>query len=126
MPKRRQPKKPPPARELVVCVLNEPNALSDVLTALVEAGAGTGTVIESQGVGRILSRDVPVFAGFRHLFEGSKPFNHTIFTVVDDPEVRDRVFALVQDVLAEVEGHSKGIVFAVPVSAFARLSAEEA
>jgi nitrogen regulatory protein P-II 1 len=126
MPERRKTKARAAARELVVCVLNEPDALHDVLTALLEAGAGSGTVIESQGMGRILSQDVPVFAGFRHLFEGSKPFNHTIFAVVDDSAVTERIFALLQDVLAGVAGPSKGIVFAVPVSAFARLSAEEA
>ena len=107
---------------MVICVLNEPNYLHDVLAAFLEAGATTSTVIESQGMGRILSHDVPIFAGFRHLFAGSKPFNHTIFAVVDNRKVVARIVELVRDVLADVEEESKGIVFSLPVSSFAKLS----
>lgn len=111
-------------RELLFCVLNEPDYLHEVLTAFVEAGV-TGTVIESQGVGRILSQDMPIFAGFRHLFEGSKPFNHTILAVVENPEVTERITRLVREVLREVEEESKGVLFSVPVNAFARLDEDD-
>lgn len=120
------PKAPPKGgMEMVICVLNEPDHLHDVLTALVEAEVPTSTVIESQGMARILSQEVPIFAGFRHLFEGSKPFNHTIFTVVPDSKVTKRVIALLQDVLADLEGEAKGVVFSLPVNAFARLTKDK-
>ncbi|MDH4246233.1 MAG: P-II family nitrogen regulator [Deltaproteobacteria bacterium] len=111
-------------REMLICVLNEPDCLHEVLTALVEAGVPSSTVIETQGMGRILSQDVPIFAGFRHLFAGSKPFNNTIFAVVDGPEVTRRVITLLQDVLSDVAGSAKGIVFSLPVSQFASLNKE--
>lgn len=109
-------------REMVVCVLNEPEYLHDVLTAFVEAGCTTATVLESQGMGRIISQDVPIFAGFRHLFAGSKPYNYTIFAVVDDAALVQRLVRVVRDVLSEVQEEAKGILFTVPVSSFARLS----
>ena len=109
------------ARELVICVLNEPEYLNDVLTAFVEAGCTTATVLESQGLGRIISQDVPIFAGFRHLFAGSKPYNYTLFAVVEDPRLVQRILTLVREVLAEVEETSKGVLFTLPVSAFHRL-----
>jgi len=112
-------------RELVICVLNEPDYLHAVLTAMVEAGVPTSTVIESQGMGRILSQEVPIFAGFRNLFEGSKPFNHTIFAVVDNNKMTREVTALIQEVLSEVEESSKGVIFSLPVSFFARLALPE-
>ena len=112
------------SREMLICVLNEPDCLHDVLTAMVEGGVPSSTVIETQGMGRILSQDMPIFAGFRHLFAGSKPFNHTIFAVVDSPEVTRKVISLLQDVLADVEGSAKGIVFSLPVSQFASLNKE--
>ncbi len=118
MPRRRKRAQ----QSLVICVLNEPEYLHDVLTAFVEAGITTSTVIESQGMGRILSQDVPIFAGFRHLFAGSKPYNHTIFAVVDDEAVVDELARLVQDVLAEVEEEAKGILFSVPVQRYHRLA----
>ena len=110
------------SRQLVICVLNEPDYLHDVLTAFVEAGVQSSTVIDSQGMGRVLSHDIPIFAGFRHLFAGAKPFNHTIFAVVDDASVMTRLTEVVRDVLREVEGQAKGIIFSVPVNAFAKLS----
>ena len=113
------------ARELVICVLNEPEYLNDVITAFVEAGCTTATVLESQGLGRILTQDVPIFAGFRHLFAGSKPYNYTIFAVVDDAEVIRRILRLVREVLAEVEETSKGVLFTLPVSGFHRLGGDE-
>jgi Rad3-related DNA helicase len=109
-------------RVLLVCVLNEPDYLHEVLTAFVEGGVLTSTVIESQGMGRILSQDVPIFAGFRNLFAGSKPFNHTILAVLDDMATAREVTRLVQDVLEEVAETSKGILFTVPVSFFSRLN----
>ena len=112
-------------REMVVCVLNEPEYLHDVLTAFVEAGCTAATVLESQGMGRIISQDVPIFAGFRHLFAGSKPYNFTIFAVVEDPAMVKRILELVRDVLSEVEEVSKGVLFTVPVGSFVRLGSDE-
>lgn len=111
--------------ELVVCVLNQTDALHEVLTAFVEAGVTASTVIESQGMGRILSQEMPVFAGFRQLFAGSRPFNYTIFSVVESGEVTERLIALVRDVLQDTPDEAKGIVFSVPVNAFAHLGSEE-
>lgn len=121
MPSETGPKPDTPARELVVCVLNEPEYLHEVLTAFLEAGCPAATVLESQGMGHIISQDVPIFAGFRHLFAGSKPYNYTIFTVADDPALVPRLLALVRDVLHEVEEEAKGVLFTVPVSSFAHL-----
>ncbi len=113
-------------RELLICVLNEPDFLHDVLTAFLEAEVTSSTVIESQGMGRILSQDVPIFAGFRHLFAGSKPFNHTIFAVVDDHAVTERVIRLVRQVLGDVDSDAKGVIFSLPVASFASLNEERA
>jgi len=71
------------------------------------------TVVESQGMGRIISQDVPIFAGFRHLFAGSKPHNYTIFAVVEDPTLVEHLLELVRDVLDEVEDQAKGILIAL-------------
>ena len=113
-----------PEKEAVFCVLNDSQRLHEVLAAFLEAGVTSATVLESQGMGRILSYDVPIFAGFRHLFAGSKPFNHTIFTVVDDHEITEEIILLVKDVLEDSEDEHKGIIFSVPVGTYLNLSAE--
>lgn len=108
--------------ELLICVLNEPDRLHDVIAAFVEAGVRGGTVVETQGMGRILASDMPIFAGFRHLLSGSRPHNHTIFAVVEDRATVDEVRKLVKDVLAGAAGEHPGIIFSVPVSGFTNLS----
>jgi hypothetical protein len=109
---------------MVICVLNEPGRLHDVLAAFLEAGVRSSTVIESQGMGRILSHDVPLFAGFRQMFQGSKPYNHTIFAVVNGREVAEEIVTLVRDVLEDMKDPHKGIIFTVPVGLFEHLSKE--
>ena len=65
-------------------VINDEDVVRDVLTALMEVGITTATVIESQGMGAIVSEKMPIFAGFRNLWGGASPYNTTIFTVVED------------------------------------------
>jgi hypothetical protein len=89
------------ARELLVLVLNEINLLDDVLSALIEAGINNATVLESQGMGRVLTQDLPIFAGFRHLFAGSKPYNTTILAPCTGVAMRQEVIALLRDVFAQ-------------------------
>ena len=61
--------------------------LHEVIEGLAELGVGGATVVESRGMGNIISQDIPIFAGFRHLLGGSRPFNYTIFSVVPDAEL---------------------------------------
>ena len=112
------------SREMVICVLNEPGRLNDVLMAFLEAGVTSSTVIETQGMGKILASDVPLFAGFRDLFQGSKPFNHTIFAVVDDPSVTEELIVLVKDVLSDMGDEPRGIIFSLPINTFVNLNME--
>jgi len=70
--------------KLVVIVLNNTEHLEDLLTAFLEIGVSGSTVIDSVGMGRILSHDVPIFAGLRSTFPGTSPVNKTILTVTSD------------------------------------------
>ena len=107
--------------ELLICVLNDTDSLHDVVAGLMELGIGGGTVIESQGMGKILSQDIPIFAGFRHLMSGSRPFNYTILSVVDDKEMADDAVRMVRDILSVTSEKHKGVVFTLPVSNFEKL-----
>ena len=107
--------------ELFVCVLNETERLNDVISAFVEVGASGATVIESQGMGRIVASEIPIFAGFRQLMAGARPFNYTIFSVIEKGEVVEELTRILRGVLQEETGEAKGIVFTVPVSGFERL-----
>jgi len=108
--------------ELIICVLNEPAFLDDVLAAFLEADITTATVIESQGMGRLLSQDMPIFASFRHLFAGSKPYSYTIVAPVADGRLIHEIVPLIRDVLADADQTDRGFVFSLPLSTFVNLS----
>ncbi|MDP3920570.1 MAG: hypothetical protein Q8R76_07175 [Candidatus Omnitrophota bacterium] len=48
---------------MLVCILEGKEFLDHVLEGFLEIGISGATVIQSQGMGRILARDVPLFAG---------------------------------------------------------------
>lgn len=106
--------------QLLIIILNNPERLNDVVSGLLEAGVPGGTLIESQGMGQIVSADIPIFAGFRQLMAGAKPFNHTLLSVIPDQSVATEALNIVNDILGEGDSH-QGIIFTLPVEYFAHL-----
>ena len=105
--------------KLLICVLNEADKLNDLMQAMAEHGVSDATVIESQGMGRILSHETPAFAGFRQLFAGDRPFNYTVFSVVQSDEVLERTLQGIEEYLRPVSrGGAHGLAFALPVEEF--------
>jgi nitrogen regulatory protein PII len=102
--------------KLVVFILNREEVLDKVLQAYVEAGVPGATVIDSEGMGRILAHEVPLFAGFRDLLKGSRPHNKTIVSVVEGDETVRRLEQLIERVCGDVAG--TGVLFALPVEHF--------
>ena len=100
--------------KLVVIVLNKIELLEDLLSAFIEIGVSGATVIDSVGMGRILSHDVPIFAGLRSAFPGTSPVNKTILVVTEDAMVTD-ILAVVEDVCGDLQDPGSGLVFVVPV-----------
>jgi nitrogen regulatory protein P-II 1 len=102
-------------------VINEPDILQDVITGLLEEGITTATIIESQGMGRVVMDKMSVFAGFRDLWSGNLGYGHTIFAIIDDEQV-DQVIKAVKDILASEASKSRGVLFTLPVGRFEKLS----
>jgi nitrogen regulatory protein PII len=109
--------------QLLVAVINHAELVDDLLAAFVELGITGATVIDSEGMGHVLSQDVPIFAGVRALRTQSRPANQTVFSVVDDDKV-DQAIALIQEVCGNLDLPGQGIVFTVPVSRVIGLKAE--
>jgi hypothetical protein len=70
--------------KLLVFVLNKEELLEDVLAAYVEAGVSGATILDSEGMGRFLTYEVPLFADFKDFMKGNKPYNKTILSVLPD------------------------------------------
>jgi len=109
--------------QLLVAVINHEEHVDDILAAFVELGITGATVVESKGMGRVLSREVPIFAGLQSLNSRSRAANRTLFCVADDEKV-DAAISLIQDVCGNLSTPGVGIVFTVPVGRVVGLAGE--
>lgn len=100
--------------KLVVIFLNKVEYLEDLLTAFLEIGVSGATVLDSVGMGRIISANVPIFAGLRSAFAGSSPSNKTILAVVEDDLVGEMA-DLLEDVCGSFSEQGSGLMIALPV-----------
>ncbi|MFQ6104959.1 MAG: hypothetical protein ACE5OP_11825 [Candidatus Glassbacteria bacterium] len=101
---------------LLVFVLNREEDLEEVLLGFVEIGIPGATVVDSVGMGRILSHEIPLFAGLRSIIVGTRPSNKTIFTVIPGRNMLDMAMNLIQDTCGNLDEAGSGILFAVPLS----------
>ena len=101
--------------KLLVFVLNDQDKLDDVLAGFVEIGLNGATVVDSVGMGRILSKEVPIFAGFQSLLSGSRPFNKTILAVVDDDTKIPQAIELIEEICGRFNEPGAGIAFTLPL-----------
>jgi len=98
--------------KLLVLFLNKVEKLEEVLEGFVEVGISGATVVDSVGMGHILSEEVPIFAGLRFMFAGNKPHNKTIFSVMRD-EKEEQVIRLLKKILGDLNQPGTGIVFTI-------------
>ena len=108
---------------LLVAVINDPGKLDEILSGFLELGVTGATVINSEGMGHLLSHDIPIFAGLQTLISGSRPQNRTIFSVVPEALV-DPVVALLQEACGNLTSPATGIVFVLPVDRVVGLAPE--
>ena len=109
--------------QLLMAVINEPDKVDEVLSGYLELGITGATVIGSEGMGRLLSHDIPIFGGLQTLLSGSRPMNRMILSVIQDEQV-EGAFALLQEVCGDLESPATGIAFTLPVSRVVGLAPE--
>jgi nitrogen regulatory protein P-II 1 len=110
--------------QLLIAVINEEEKLDEILSGLVELGVTGATIINSEGMGRVISHDIPIFAGLGELASRSRPQNQTIFSLIREEEKVDGVIALLREICGDLEDPGTGIVFTIPVSRAVGLAPE--
>ncbi|CAN5692760.1 hypothetical protein BH23GEM3_BH23GEM3_02130 [soil metagenome] len=110
--------------QLLIAVINHPEKLDEILSGFVELGVTGATIVDSEGMGRVLSADVPIFAGLQALAACSRPQNHTIFSVIREPGKVDEVVHLLQEICGDLDDPATGIVFTLPVNRVVGLAPE--
>lgn len=109
--------------QLLIAVINHVEQVDDILAGFVELGITGATILDSEGMGRVLSHDVPIFAGLRSLTARSRPSNQTLFSVIEDDKV-DAAIALIQEVCGDLDSPGAGIVFTLPLTRVVGLAPE--
>jgi nitrogen regulatory protein PII len=111
------------AMRLLVAVINDREKLDEMLSGFIELGITGATVVSTEGMGRVLSQDIPVFAGLQSLTGGARPQNYMVLSVLAEAKVAP-VVALIQDVTGGLDAPATGIVFTLPVDAVFGLARE--
>ena len=101
--------------KLVVIFLNKLEQLEDLLSAFIEIGVSGATVVNSVGMGHIVTENIPIFAGLRQAFAGTSPSNRTIFSVVEDEKVED-IANVLEDVCGSFDEPGAGVMVAVEIA----------
>ena len=109
---------------LLVAILSAPDDLDSILAGFVELGVRGATVINSEGMGRVLSHDIPIFAGLQTLLNRSGPENRTILTVVS-ADLIDPIISLIQESCGDLEKPATGIIFTLPVDRVVGLATQK-
>jgi nitrogen regulatory protein PII len=100
--------------KLLILILNKVEKLEEVLEGFIEIGISGATVVDSVGMGHIISEEVPIFAGLRFMFAGAKPHNKTILSVIKE-EKEEQVVRLLEKILGDMNKPGTGILFVIPV-----------
>ena len=110
--------------QLLIAVINQEDRLDDILSGFLELGITGATIINSEGMGHVLSHDIPIFAGLQTLISRSRPQNITLFSVIDSEEKAEGAIALLQDICGDLNHPATGIAFTIPVNRVAGLAPE--
>jgi nitrogen regulatory protein PII len=109
---------------LLVFICNQPDKLEEVLEGFLEIGITGATVIDTVGMGQILSTEVPIFAGFRSLFRGASTVNKTILSVVDESSKVREAQEIIDEICGGLDQPGSGIVFTIPIENVRGLASE--
>lgn len=98
---------------LIVIVHNEED-VNKIMNIFLETGIHGATIIDSAGMGRVISHNIPIFAGLRHLMHSDHPNNKTILSVIENEEILINTKKLLTNTI-DFEKPGTGIFFTLPV-----------
>ncbi|NLM26235.1 MAG: hypothetical protein GX208_09000 [Firmicutes bacterium] len=100
-------------------VLNQTDFLDEILANFLEAGVKGATILDSQGMASAImnneNRNIPIFGSLNQFFESARPYNKTIFTVLESEEEVEKAAQIVKDTLGDATKAGAGLMFSVPI-----------
>lgn len=99
---------------IILCVIDQPDHLNDVLQAWQKHGITGVTMLESTGLHR-LSQQLPVPMRYAFGSASSERGNITLFTVVENEEAIQSCLAITERVVGDFSQPNTGIFIAWPL-----------
>lgn len=104
----------------ILFVLHDLEKLEDVLSAWEEAGVSGVTILPSTGLKRFqqksgLRDDMPLIPSLDDMMEYVENTNRTLFTIVKDEALVDKVVAATERVVGDLDEPNTGILMVQPV-----------
>ena len=107
--------------KLILFILHDPEKLHALLDAWTEAGISGATVLYSTGLGRLnqagaLRDDLPLMPSLEDFLPKIDHLSRTIFSMIEDDAVVDRVVAATQRVVGDLCEPDRGLLIVLPVA----------
>jgi nitrogen regulatory protein P-II 1 len=104
---------------LVFLVVDNPDYCEDILEGWEAAGVTGVTILESSGLGRLrrhgMREDLSIMPSLQDLLAMDEVHHRTLLSVVDEQKQVDRMVAIAQQVIGDLEQAHTGFLFVVPV-----------
>ena len=105
---------------LILFVLDNPDKLEDLLNAWEETGTGGATVLSSTGMHRlnagVIRDDIPLMPGLDDFYRRVEDYHRTLFTIVKDDEMLNKIVDATQSVVGELNNPNTGILVVLPTA----------
>jgi len=105
---------------LILFVLDNPDKLEELLNAWEEAGTGGATVLVSTGMRRLsdggFRDDIPLMPGLDDFYKRVEDYHRTLFTIVQDDAVLEKVVAATRSVVGDLNQPNTGILVVLPTA----------
>lgn len=104
---------------LVLFVLDDCDKTEELLDAWEKTGVSGVTVLHSTGLGRIrnygLRDDLPLMPSLESLLQHEECFNRTLFTVIEDETLIDKIVAVTEQIVGKLDHPNSGLLVVMPV-----------
>lgn len=104
---------------LVVMIVDNPDDCPAILDAWEALGVSGVTILESSGLGRYrlhgMREDMPLMPSLSDFLQQDEVRHRTLFSVVKDEELVDKMIAAIQDISGDLDQPDSGFLFVVPV-----------
>ena len=104
----------------LIIVLNKPDYLENLLDKFMEIGVKGATILDSQGMGFAMNHgghgSEPFFGQIRSMIDNSRPYNKTVFTVIENEKTLAKAVKVAKEVFGDVYEPGIGMMFTMPVN----------